>query len=91
MPSLILSLTKFKNQNDKICFRIVADNIVFVDTILRNRFVVPEWQHFCEEMTDIFNICKEKSLGKVCQYIPQLSKVDPNLWAVSVCTIDGQR
>ena len=28
--------------------------------------------------------------GKVADYIPQLSKVDPNLFAISVCKVNGE-
>uniref|UniRef100_A0A915LB80 glutaminase n=1 Tax=Romanomermis culicivorax TaxID=13658 RepID=A0A915LB80_ROMCU len=81
--ALMLNETQFKE--------VIGANIVFIDTILRNRFVIPEFKSFCDELQSIYEICKSMSDGSLCEYIPQLSKCSESLWAVSVCTVDGQR
>ena len=40
-------------------------------------------------LNDIYNDVKKMSGGKVANYIPQLESVNPDLFAISACTIDG--
>ena len=69
----------------------IADNIVLISKAFRQQFVIPEFQSFCLHIEEMYTKCKEVKGGKVAAYIPQLARVDPNFWGVSVCTIDGQR
>ncbi|GMT07736.1 hypothetical protein PENTCL1PPCAC_29910, partial [Pristionchus entomophagus] len=59
--------------------------------ILRGNLVVPEWQRFTSKMTELFEECRNIKDGQVASYIPQLARADPNLWGMSICSVDGQR
>ena len=44
-----------------------------------------------EKITELYTEIKENREGDVATYIPQLGKVNPELFGISVCTIDGNR
>ena len=74
----------------KFC-ELVRPNILLVEQALQDNVVIPDFVEFCAELERIFEETKETLQGKVADYIPQLSRVDPELYAVALCTIDGQR
>ncbi|XP_055385335.1 glutaminase liver isoform, mitochondrial isoform X3 [Condylostylus longicornis] len=70
---------------------VISKNIVLVARAFRHQFVIPDFQSFCHDIEDIYWKCKNNTEGKVAAYIPQLARVNPELFGVSICTIDGQR
>lgn len=72
-------------------FSVIAPNIVLISKAFRHQFVVPDFSNFTKDIEDIYWKCKSNTDGKVAAYIPQLARVNPDYWGVSVCTIDGQR
>lgn len=44
---------------------------------------------FIEKIEKIYNTVKKMKGGKNADYIPALANVDPALYAISVCTVDG--
>ena len=39
---------------------------------------------------DIYNILLENNQGDVADYIPELASVDPSMFGISVCMVDGK-
>lgn len=52
--------------------------------------IVPDFEDFTQSIQEIYNKVKGVKGGKVAEYIPQLSRVDQDLFAISVCSVDGQ-
>ncbi|XP_032404316.1 glutaminase 2b isoform X2 [Xiphophorus hellerii] len=71
--------------------RCVGGNIVLLIQAFRKKFIIPEFDVFAEKINEIYKTVQEQSDGKVADYIPQLAKFSPELWGVSLCTVDGQR
>ncbi|XP_061089701.1 glutaminase kidney isoform, mitochondrial isoform X5 [Conger conger] len=69
----------------------VQSNIVLLTQAFRKKFVVPDFLSFASHIDDLYHSAKKLSGGQVADYIPQLAKFSPDLWAVSLCTVDGQR
>ncbi|KAM9859319.1 glutaminase kidney isoform, mitochondrial-like [Aulostomus maculatus] len=71
--------------------RCVGGNIVLLIQAFRKKFIIPEFDVFAQKINDIYHRVHQQSTGKVADYIPQLAKCSPELWGVSLCTVDGQR
>ncbi|MCC7530669.1 MAG: glutaminase A [Candidatus Melainabacteria bacterium] len=73
-------------------FQILYDQAPgLLDQALIEGLVVPDFKAFTAQLTDIYDEVNTIRLGKLPTYIPQLERVDPEKFAVSICTVDGQR
>uniref|UniRef100_A0A3P9MWT6 glutaminase n=1 Tax=Poecilia reticulata TaxID=8081 RepID=A0A3P9MWT6_POERE len=69
----------------------VQSNIVLLTQAFRKKFVIPDFQSFTSHIDQLYEKAKNLTGGQVADYIPQLAKFSSDLWAVSLCTVDGQR
>ena len=71
--------------------KLLSDSGSLFDRTVRSELVIPEFDHFKSEIRKIFDEVTENRSGEVADYIPQLARVPGDKFAVSICTIDGQR
>ncbi|XP_018094526.1 glutaminase kidney isoform, mitochondrial isoform X2 [Xenopus laevis] len=77
---------------DKELFKkCVQSNIVLLTQAFRRKFVIPDFMSFTSHIDELYENARMLSGGKVADYIPQIAKFSPDLWGVSICTVDGQR
>uniref|UniRef100_A0A3B3ZL36 glutaminase n=1 Tax=Periophthalmus magnuspinnatus TaxID=409849 RepID=A0A3B3ZL36_9GOBI len=77
---------------DKALFRRCVSNIILLLTkAFKKKFIIPDFEEFTLEIDKMYDHAQRQEGGQVADYIPQLAKFSPDLWAVSFCTIDGQR
>ncbi len=70
---------------------LVAYAPTLIEQIFRGSLIVPDFPSFCSKLRTFFHDTAAQKQGSVATYIPQLARVDPDKFAVAVCTIDGQR
>ncbi len=70
--------------------KIAAKNISILERVVKGNLVIPDFKTFTTVLEDIFNEVEQYIDGDVARYIPQLARVNPNLYAMTVCTVDGQ-
>lgn len=82
------------SRRDKIDFEtflnISSESISIVEKSINKGFVIPDFSQFETEIREIFKEVSKNTSGEVADYIPQLARVDPELFAVAFCSIDGQ-
>lgn len=85
-------LEKYPSAFEEEAFNIcIGKNISVTEKAFTNSFVISDFEVFSNDIKEIYNRCKDNTEGKLADYIPQLTKQNPNHFGVSVCTIDGQR
>eukprot|EP00741_Cyanophora_paradoxa_P019119 tig00021126_g18460.t1 len=73
-------------------YAIMADETEnILQRALAGRLAIPNFAEFCEELVQIFEECREHREGANANYIPFLELVDPELYGIAICTVDGQR
>ncbi|KAM3622177.1 uncharacterized protein V6R79_021515 [Siganus canaliculatus] len=71
--------------------RCASGSMVLLIQAFRKKFIIPEFDVFARKIDAIYDKVEKQIDGKVADYIPQLAKFNPELWGVSLCTVDGQR
>jgi glutaminase len=66
-------------------------SMLVVESAIKGHFVIPEFASFRNDIKDMFAASARNREGHVADYIPKLSRVDPEQFGLSICTIDGQR
>ncbi|XP_012681943.1 glutaminase kidney isoform, mitochondrial-like [Clupea harengus] len=69
----------------------VGTNIVLLTQAFRKKFIIPDFETFVSHINEIYYSVQRQDGGQVADYIPQLAKLNPDSWGVSLCTVDGQR
>jgi len=70
---------------------IVVDDIGFINKTLEGNLVIPDFDDFVLKLATIYENTKNVRGGKNAAYIPELARANPDSFAISVCTVDGQR
>ncbi len=95
LVNLFKNLRKKIREGQRISFtafsELVNENPILIFKALTGKLIVPEFSEFCEHIKTIYDRVMENREGKVASYIPQLAQVPHDAFAVSICTVDGQR
>ena len=69
---------------------LINTNIILYKKIFENDLIITDWIKFEKTIDKIYFDTLDYNKGHVASYIPQLKNVESNLYAISICTIDGQ-
>lgn len=70
--------------------QLVRKNLSLIDKIIKRNLIIPNFSDFRNHIASIYSETKDIKDGEVADYIPQLAKVDPDLYGVAFSSIDGQ-
>ena len=76
--------------NESMFIELLNTNIILFKKIFENDLIISDWTEFTHSIDEIYEKTKNHNKGNLADYIPQLANVNPNLYSISICTIDGQ-
>lgn len=70
---------------------LVSSNLFLISRILRHDLAVPNFEEFCTDIDNLYQLVEPDRSGANADYIPVLRDTDPERWGVAFCSVDGQR
>ena len=61
-----------------------------INKCVTGKLKVPDFDRFAKTFAEVFGVVEPNASGANADYIPQLAEVDPDQFAISVTTVDGQ-
>ncbi|KAK2158817.1 hypothetical protein LSH36_163g01000 [Paralvinella palmiformis] len=75
----------------KAFFEVIRKDIDIIRRAFTAELIIPDFKEFKSIIDDLHRQIKANKSGTPASYIPQLARVNPDHWGISVCSIDGQR
>lgn len=77
--------------NIKQFSKCIRPNISLFARANRGELIIPDFHLFAKEIRKIYEICGKDTSGANADYIPELRDANPDRYALSIVTVDGQQ
>jgi len=85
------TLVKTQTINYEEFSHCIENHISLLQKIFQRKLIIPKFNEFSDTIETIYTSTLPCKNGNQADYIPQLARVDPDQYGISICTVDGQR